>query len=680
MFEFSTDISIFWWVLASIVFGWTVFRLYSAQSRIFEKRTISVLRLLRAIALSLLLFLLIRPVFLIQNIEEKPKTLIWMVDHSASMTLSTDSDRVKKLPDQINLFNDRLKRKLHSEVLSFGSKVSEQADFVFNQTATDGYQWIQHLTKTRASGEMAAVILVTDGIFNTSYSPEYFVDELKIPIYTIGVGDTTIHPDASVVSVIYPKKVLPDTEFEVEVLTKAIYLKNKPLKVSVQGEGTLRSSYTYTPVSSPDSRSFKATIKAPKQGVYRYTATIDTVPGEKNTQNNLYTFYIEVIDQRGKILLIEEIKHPDQRVLRQYFSRYSQNELLSVSPDSLKFLKGEFDLAIVHSPSHPETFAYLKRNPNLPLLGIIGYGTNPGYMSELLGKEIIRFGREDKVFPAPNEQFYKISAETFLYTASLPPLDAFYVVNGISKTDILSYQKIGGTLTNRPLISLLESNRKTVLFHGEGIWKWDSSLRSEKDTTSINGLLLKLTRWLTQTVKKEPFEVILPEKVNSEDRFVVKAYVYDESDLPVANAEVTITFVDSSKRSFEYRLPYDGSLYSGTVQGLQPGTFRWNANASVSGKTWLSSGVLIVEVNSMELFDLVANHQILRQIADNTGGKFYTLDNLEELQAELSERRFLPQLVDRSKKMKLIEWWPYFFLIFIFIGLEWFLRRYLGSY
>ncbi|MFN3952345.1 MAG: hypothetical protein ACK4KT_08090 [Thermaurantimonas sp.] len=680
MLDFSTDISLIWWVLATGILGWAVFRLYRAQVDVFGRKVTSILRLLRAAALSLMLFLLIRPVFLIQKIEEKPKSLIWMIDHSASMVLSSDSDRVKKLPDQIHLINTRLHPHLMSEVLSFGSKVSEQADFEFRQPATDGYQWIQHLIKTRSAGEIAAVVLVSDGIFNTSYSPEFFVNELKVPVYTIGTGDTTVLADASVVSVVYPKKVLPDSEFEVEILTRAVHLENVPLKISLKGEGVLHGSFTFTPGSSPDSRALKATLQAQKPGVHRYTVVIDTLPGEKNTQNNLYTFYIEVIDQKGKILLIDEIKHPDLRVVRQYFAKFSPNELVTVGPDSLRFLNDVYDLAIVHSPAHPETFTYLKKNPRLPLLAILGYGANPGALSELIGREVVRFGREDRAFPILNEQFYKISGETFLYSANLPPLDVFYSINGISNSDILSFQKIGGTSTTRPLISLLESTRKTVLFHGEGIWRWANFLRMNDDSTSMDGLFLKLTRWLTQTGKKDPFEVILPEKVNSEDRFVVKAYLYDESDLPVTNAGVVITFTDSSGRTFEYRLPYEGSLYTNIVQGLRPGTYRWNANASLAGASWSSSGILIVEENMVEYYDLVANHQVLRQIAENTGAAFYTLDQLDQLEKELLSRKFLPQLVDRSKKIKLIDWWPYFFLIFIFIGLEWFLRRYLGSY
>lgn len=680
MFDFTTEVSLIWWAIGAFAAGWLVVWIYRSQISVFGKKMLAVLRALRIAAMALLLFLLLRPSFLLQKVEEKPKTLIWVVDHSGSMILASDSSEVRKLPERIEQISQKVRPQLHSDLLAFGSKISENPDFLFGDTHTDGYQWIRHIGETRTADEIAAIVLVSDGIFNTSYSPEFFVHELKVPVYTVGTGDTTVMPDAAVVSVISPKVVLPDTEFEVEILVRSLHLENMPMQVRISGQGVQNGVFSYIPSVSPDSKSFKTFIRAQKPGLYRYVATIGQVQGERNLRNNTYVFYVEVIQERGKILLIDEIKHPDIGILRQYFLKNSQNQLEVVRPDSLRYLTQSFDLAIVHSPAHPETFSYLRRNPKLPVLAVIGFGTDPRALSSLTGTDVVRFSREDRALPIPNETFYKITAENFLYSGGLPPLDVFYAITGLSNTDILAFQKISGTPTTRPLLSLSESQRRMALFHGEGFWKWKNKLQSEGDTTGMDALLLKLTRWLTQEGRREPLEVVIPERVQPAERFVVKAYLYDDSDLPITNAKVNLVLADSTNRTLEYNLISEGTLYTQAVQGLRPGTYRWNVTASLPGKTWSMRGILLVEENDIESYDLVANHDKLRRIAENSGGEFYRLTQLAELEKALSESEFVPQLIDRTNKTKLIEWWPYFILIFILIALEWFLRRYLGSY
>lgn len=680
MLGFTTEISILWWVIAVLAVAWVTVWAYKGQQTVFGKKSTSILRVLRITTLALLLFLLLKPELFLKKPEEKPKTLLWAVDHSRSMVLSADSSEVRKLAAFIQKFSEKVKGNLQVDVISFGSKVSENPDFSFTQPHTDGFAWIKHIQDTRNEDEIAAVILVSDGIFNTSYSPEYFVHELKVPVYVVATGDTTQFPDASIYSVVYPKKVLPDTEFEIEILAKAQYVNNIPLKIRISGEGARGEIATLKPSSDLESRSFKTFIRSGNPGINRYTVSIDAVSGEKNIRNNTFVFYVEVVDERNKVLIIDEIKHPDLGVLREYFAKNSQSQLATVKPDSLRFLSSNFDFAILHSPAQPQTFSYLQKNKNLPIVFISGYGTDPRGLSELTGKDVTRFSREDKAYPAVNENFYKISVDNFLSIYPLPPLDVFYAIADVKAEDILAFQKINGVTTTKPLISLLESERKIALIHGEGIWKWKNRLQMEGDTSSLHALFLKMFRWLMQTDRKKNLEVVLPEKIQPEDKLLIKAYVYDQSNLPVSNAKVSITFTDSSGRKFEYSFARDGSVYTTSAQNFAPGTYRWRATSEFAGVKNTESGILIVEASELETSDLTANHDKLKKIAQNTDGNFYLLSEIDKLEKELLAKKYVPLIKEKTQKVRLIEWWPFFAIVLILLTAEWFLRRYLGSY
>ncbi|GCD77648.1 hypothetical protein JCM31826_11300 [Thermaurantimonas aggregans] len=680
MLEFTTEFSLLWWVMAVLAVAWLVVWVYKSQQSIFGKKGAAILRVLRIVSLALLLFLLLKPELYIRKLEEKPRKLIWAIDHSRSMVMSKDSVEVRKLPTYLRTIADRVKGNLEVDVISFGSKVSENPDFNFNEPSTDGYAWIKHLQNTRLENEIAAVVLVSDGIFNSGYSPEYFAHELKVPVHVVAVGDTTQFPDASIYSVVYPKKVLPNTEFEIEIIAKALYLENIPLKIRLDGEGSRGEIATFRATSASESKSYKTFIKSNKPGIHRYSVTIDAVSKEKNTRNNTYVFYVEVIDERSKVLIIDEVKHPDVGVLREYFSKNTQNELVSKKPDSLRFLNSNFDFVVVHSPVHPLTFAFLQKNKALPILLISGFGTDPSGLSELIGRDVTRFSREDKAYPVANENFYKISSVNFLSIYSLPPLDVFYSISNVKAEDVLSFQKINGIPTNKPLISLLETDRKIALFHGEGLWKWKNKLQMEGDSNSFDQFFLKISRWLIHSEKKKPLEIAIPDKIQPEDKLLVKAYVYDQSNLPVSNAKVSITFTDTAGRKFEYSFAREGTVYTASAQNFAPGTYRWKAEAELAGVKQTESGILIVEENDLEISDLVANHDKLRKIAQNTEGKFYLVSHLDELEKDLLAQGFLPLIKEKTQKIRLIEWWPFFAIILILLTAEWFLRRYLGSY
>ena len=105
------------------------------------------------------------------------------------------------------------------------------------------------------------------------------------------------------------------------------------------------------------------------------------------------------------------------------------------------------------------------------------------------------------------------------------------------------------------------------------------------------------------------------------------------------------------------------------------------ANTTFNGKSYSKSGAFNVEDLLLEDMDNQANHQVLRQIANQTNGKFYSLENSKTMYGDLTERKDLVNMsYAESVFIDLIDWKILFLLILIALVTEWSLRRYFGGY
>jgi hypothetical protein len=95
----------------------------------------------------------------------------------------------------------------------------------------------------------------------------------------------------------------------------------------------------------------------------------------------------------------------------------------------------------------------------------------------------------------------------------------------------------------------------------------------------------------------------------------------------------------------------------------------------------VKSGVFVVEDMELEDLDTYADHQLLRQIAKGTGGKFFELKNGNAVLKAIQGRDDITTVSYREatfKDLADLKW--LFFLLLICLSLEWFLRRWFGAY
>src|SRR5205085_1513467 len=110
-----------------------------------------------------------------------------------------DSAFVKHdLPGRLESLSSKLEEKYNVKRFSFGDQVSDIKSFStlgFNEKQTDISSLFDEVQNRFSNRNIGAIILASDGLFNRGANPLYSSSGLKVPVYTIALGDTSTQRD-----------------------------------------------------------------------------------------------------------------------------------------------------------------------------------------------------------------------------------------------------------------------------------------------------------------------------------------------------------------------------------------------------------------------------------------------------------------------------------------------------
>ena len=112
-----------------------------------------------------------------------------------------------------------------------------------------------------------------------------------------------------------------------------------------------------------------------------------------------------------------------------------------------------------------------------------------------------------------------------------------------------------------------------------------------------------------------------------------------------------------------------------------PGLYSWEASVNTGNKIETAQGQFSVSELNLEGINTIADHRLLFQMANNTGGQMLYPQQMQELPDLLKAREDIRPIIYSHKKYDELISLPWlFFLIITLLGLEWFTRKYFGSY
>ncbi|MBX2964676.1 MAG: hypothetical protein KF845_00925 [Cyclobacteriaceae bacterium] len=645
----------------------------------------------RAVTVFLLTFFLLGPIIRhAQNTYEKP-VFVLLQDNSLSVKESTDSVVRNQLEDKVHHLQSALADKGYEAVVMNLS--GDGFDKAFEAPATNVHEALRAITNRYEGRNVAGTLFVSDGIYNTGLSPAY--GNYAFPVYTVGVGDTTPRADLMIKNLVYNKVAYQGNRFPLRVEVAVKGFPSEEVEVSLRFKNSVIDRQTRR-TTGDGLLVFDFQPEATEQGIQRWDIQVETKPQEQNVKNNRASVFIEVVEGKKKILVVAAAPHPDIKALRSVIDLNSNFEFLLHIPGleetTSENLKPEnIDLAIFHqSPDQRgrtrELFQRFARS-RTSLFMIVGSSTdlNPVAQQQLplLFEQPPR--QFDEVTPAVNPAFlnFTLSAEVNTAVAGYPPVQVHFGKLLMSPSAIpVLFQRVGNLTTEKPLLYVLNDDRKTAIMLGEGMWRWrlHEFSRTEK-TEAFDELIGKLVQFLSTTDDKRKFRSYTTQQQFADTEPVVfESQVYNDIYEPVYGNTISLELTDEQGKRTQYSYIINPGNSRYAITGLREGVYRYRAATTLDSKTEEIRGQFLVYEQQIELQNLTADFDLLRKMAQISGGSFYTLAQWERAQQELSrtEARSVIRSEERYDSLINLKW--IFFALLLLIGAEWFLRKYFGGY
>lgn len=586
---------------------------------------------------------------------------------------------------------NRFGERYQLEFWSFGEKVEHTEAFTGKDRRSDYGQMINSLKNNYINKNIGALVLFGDGIYNQGQNPENFTSTLRFPVYTLGVGDTTLLTDALIGNVRTNKVAFLKNKFPVEIELKFSKLNSKIAYIEVENNRKQIYSGTVSITSDDDFRLEFFNLEATEPGLQHYKIRIRPFDGEVNLKNNEHEFVIQILENKQKILMLSDGPHPDLGALRSSLSELQNYEVKLVTGNDLPDSLSSYNLIVLNQlPSVKNAASKLLtriKDSRIPVLYIVG----PNSLLEQLkstnmGLTITSSPNVEEVQATFDNTFslFQLSAATKEIIEASPPLvSPFGNTNLAPLMQNLAFQKIRNIQTNKTLIAFGNNKgRKTGYLIGDGLWRWRLyNYQVNGNHDAFNELIQKSVQYLALRQNEDNFNVYYPALFQETDQILFSAELFNDSYEPVNTPDVTIRIKNDSLKEFSYLFDRTGDSYRLNAGNLAPGDYTFDAETQLGNQAFTEKGSFSVVKNDIEIQNNLADFGVLYQLSQQTGGQFYAFKDYGTLLDDISGNKQIT--VQQHKQTIQTEWinlkWL-FFLLILLLGIEWFFRKYWGIY
>jgi hypothetical protein len=659
----------------------------------------SVLFFIRFILIFLISFFLLSP-FLKKNFEQKSDPIIIVAsDNSQSVIINKDSSFYKnEYQDKLSDFISSLKDDFKVDEYQFDEEHQNYLDLNFDGEMTNISAFLNFISEQYYNKNIGAIVLATDGIYNQGSNPVFNKLNTMVPVYTLGLGDTNAAKDLLIEDTKYNSIAYLNNIIPIEIEIKGLKAQNETAIVDVFHKNKLVKTEKLDINSEYFSKSFSFSFEAKEPGMNRFDIVVRDLENEISFTNNQKTFFIDVIESRKNILILGNSPHPDIAALKIIISMNKNYEVETQLAND--FFRqnifdnlNNYDLVILHqlpSGKHQSAklFATLENNKT-PVLIIIGNQTDIQTLNKRTSaiNIIPRRNMYQESGAARNDNFsyFVLDEEIDELLPDLPPLSVpFGKYNLNPESQVLLYQKIGNVATKQPLIAFFEGldNRYGVIF-GTGIWRWPmAEFRFSQSQELTSELFSKSIQFLSVKSDRRYFKLKNPKNIFSEsDEIKFDVEFYNQSFEMKKGAEINMTIIDEDGKDYQYTFIENEKFYSLNAGVFDKGVYKYSITTKDNDKQYNLTGEFIVTESNFEQQQTQANHQLLQNLSNQTGGKLFFPNQFDELGQEIKNRNDIKPISYfnfTSKSLIELKW--IFFLLLAFFTIEWFFRKFFGSY
>lgn len=685
VFEYS-----YGWILPAFIVAITLayfkFRKLSKLPDIRRGVVILICSIRFLVLFTLLLLLLSPAIALVKKWREKPLVIVAQ-DNSSSLVKNKDSLYYRtEYKASLAQMIQQLEQKYDVVRLTFGQKTEKNGDLNFSDNRTDIAGVVDYINRHFVGKQPDAMVLLSDGIYNSGLNPLY--KNLNMPVFTVALGDTTRYADVVLQNVVVDKFHFIRTVFPIKAEIKAFRQAGKKLKCILKENGNIISEK----IISVDKADFLSDIifevEAGKTGVIKYTVSIEPVDNEYTVENNQADTWVNVIDNTGAITIYTDTPHPDIAAIVNAIQatdlyRCSVRRLAEWT-DTLKT-----QLMIFHNPD-PGNAAYQR----------IVKAAEKRKLSRwyiLTNREsMLNFSRYHSHYTADfetglneyttvdinrNFSLFELSEEATEAYRNYPPLIVPFGTISTGAGRVLFRQKIKGNSLDNGILGFYETNgNRTGYFWGEGLWRWRLySYRESGSHEVFNALIHKIIGYLAIRNGAERLVHDLNMLYNENEEIVVNAELYNKSFELVNTPEMTLNLKHEGKE-FDYQLPRYGDKYRMNMGNLPPGEYSYRLSVVQEDESLTKTGIFYVRSYNPESNNLVADHTLLKEIAEHTNAQMIPVQELDRLIGCIRQNTNLKSVYkEEIRYVDLKEVEVIGLILLLLLCIEWFLLKWFAG-
>ncbi len=653
---------------------------------------------IKSIILFILILILCNPLLLQLKAKKIKPTIAFAIDNSKSIPQRISLDSIAKIVKILDASTKSLAEKGYNVVVhslsTLDSSSKDTQSLLFDHTQTDLNNAIQYLTQLYESDDLSGIVLVSDGVHNAGISPIY--QKYSTPIYSVGIGDTSSIIDASILEVNYNKYVYSESMFPIEVEIKSNGFSNKIGNIALFSNGK-KVSEKKVDFSSSGFNSVLFNTTSAKSGVNKYQVILEEVPGEFTLNNNNTSFFVNVIDDKKKVLILANHPHPDIKAIKQSLEKKKSLDVdiktLYIGEILNKKEIAKFDLIILHDlPGFETTNSQARISKSLENYKgakwfILGRGTNLKDFSTF--NSLLNVSNAYYNYPLESYPIFEPSFKRFSFDTNpneilelFPPLQIPTGTFSLAlNADILFYQKFGNAEKKLPLMALSSfSNSKEAIWLGEGMWQWKmQEFLKNKNSDFFDELVNKTVLYLTSKENKSKLRVEPVKDVFLNNNSIVfDVSTYDDLYKEIFDQKISLKVQNSTGKVYSYDFINYTNQFK--ITSLPEDTYRFIATSVINNKREKSTGGFSVQNIDFESINLQADHNLLRIVSNNSGGQFYSITDINSLEKYLSKNKPTENVYEEKELSTIIDFKILLFLIIVLAGIEWTLRKRSGLY
>lgn len=665
MFQISTEYSIAWLLVCFIVAVLFAYFLYSSSD--FKKKWAVILSVLRFCTIFLLCFFLLKPIIKLEVVEKEKPIIVFGIDNSASMLRASDSLFLKnEFINNISQFSQSNINDFQYETYVFGETTKKNLAPNFKNNKTNIAQFIQEISDIYSGKNLSALVVVSDGLYNYGKNPNYVKFDVNCPIYTLATGDTSRYKDLKINHIFHNDLAFLGNQFPINVSVHSQYFKDKKTKVNLLKDGKILDSKQIVFEKEEETKTILFNVLADKKGIQEYQLSIVPLAEEKNILNNNSSVYIEILESKQKILLISDVVHPDISAISKAISSNENYDLLISTTNGFDGNFSDYNLIISYQTSIETS--------NVPIWHFFGENTSDSRLDWLSfnSSSVI-----EQVSPVFNDfSLFSLDEQWKNWIKQLPPVYS-PIANFSTSGQTIFGQSIKGIEVDKPLFVFSnESGVRQSAFIGEGIWSWRLyEYKQRKSHELFDELIQKTVQYLVLIDDKRPLRIKAKNKIYNNESFLLEVDLYDSNYDLVNDVDVSLKLTDENNKDFDFILDKNGKNYQIVINDLDIGNYTYVVEAVRGGKSFIEEGMFKVILLQLEYLADQHNHEILKELSQKNNGDFYYLNQLSSLQEQLNLLEKKSVLYSKKTFTELINSKWISVLLFVFLSLEWILRK-----